>query len=290
MRLRVVSWNLDSAATGRLDAKVELLRRLGPDVAFLQEINRPVYKALMPHPQAHERMHQRRRVFTWGRLSTDHTDPRGSDVRVGCAVLGSSSTILLSAKLLHSAEFKVRDPERPALLRRTMAAEVATQGGLTFTACSLHARPAPNDPARQPPAFHSGIAGWLADLPGTVVMGICAYAPEVDHPDFERSRFRRPTPPGGGLGEDQLLGPEPAHGLADVLRTHLTRHPDELARISAERPAGPLAVSHRDGSQPVRYDHIWATPDLEVIDVRYLFDEAAAAGSNHALVLADFEV
>lgn len=290
MRLRVVSWNLDSSAKGKLDDKIELLRQLSPDLAFLQELNRPVYKALLPQPEAHERMHQRRRVFAWGTLSTDHTDPRGSDVRVGCAVLGSPATMLLSAKLLHSAQFDVSAPERSALLRRTMAAQVATHGGRTLTACSLHARPAPSDPVRQPPTFHSGVAGWLADLAGTAVIGICAHAPQVDHPDFAESRFRRPAPAGGGPGEDQLLGPQAIHGLTDVLRTHLHRHPDDLQRIRADRPNGPLAVSYHEDGEPMRYDHIWATPDLEVFDVRYLYDEAVATGSDHGLVLADFEV
>ncbi len=46
---------------------------------------------------------------------------------------------------------------------------------------------------------------------------------------------------------------------------------------------------HRCGL-PVRQDHIWASPQLAVVDVRYLYDEAAATGSDQALVLADFEV
>jgi hypothetical protein len=34
-------------------------------------------------------------------------------------------------------------------------------------------------------------------------------------------------------------------------------------------------------------DHLWATRDLEVLDVQCLADEAVAAGSDHALLLAD---
>jgi len=40
---------------------------------------------------------------------------------------------------------------------------------------------------------------------------------------------------------------------------------------------------------PVRHDHIWAR-DLDVVDVRYPYEEAVAAGSDHALVVADVEV
>ena len=90
MRLRVVSWNVDSRPTGLLDAKVELLRQLRPDLALLQEIGRPVYRALLPHPSAHERMHRKTRQFSWGALSTDLCNPRGSEFRLGCAVLGAA--------------------------------------------------------------------------------------------------------------------------------------------------------------------------------------------------------
>ncbi|MGH3367634.1 MAG: hypothetical protein ACRDOY_10560, partial [Nocardioidaceae bacterium] len=57
---------------------------------------------------------------------------------------------------------------------------------------------------------------------------------------------------------DPLLGSDPAHGLVEVLRAS--------------------------------NDHLWATRDLEVLDVQCLSDEAAAAGSDHALLLADLEL
>ncbi|MGH4019795.1 MAG: hypothetical protein ACRDT0_11275 [Pseudonocardiaceae bacterium] len=286
----MVSWNLDSRPTGLLDAKVELLRHLEPDIALLQEIGRSVYRALLPHPSAHERMHNRSRIFSWGALSTDLSRPRGSEYRLGCAVLGAPSTALLTSQLLDAAPFEIADPARLSFLRRTVATRVAIPGSRLLTACSFHAR----RPARQPAdlltrAFHAGIAGWLAGQPAPVVFGMDTHAPAVDHPDFRRSSFSLPAPPGGGPGEDQLLGPDAAHGLDDVLRRHLDRHPDQLARIRVERPDGPLAISRCLSSRPARHHHIWATRDLEVIDVRYLYDEAVAAGSDHALVLADFE-
>ncbi len=230
MRLRVVSWNLDSGPTGLLDAKVALLRRLRPDLALLQELSRPVYRTLLPHRLVHERIHAQPRIFAWGVLSTDICRPRGSDYRLGCAVLGSSATVLLDAGLLDSAPFGVGDPQRVGLLQRTVAARVAISGDRTLTACSFHARPAPQNPATPvPPAFATGIAGWLAEQPGSVVFGMDSDAAVVDH------------------GECRCLAPP--HG-----------------------------------------DHIWATPDLTPAAVGYLYDEALASGSDHAVVLADFEV
>jgi hypothetical protein len=38
------------------------------------------------------------------------------------------------------------------------------------------------------------------------------------------------------------------------------------------------------------HDHLWATSDLTVLDVRCLADEASAVGSDHPLLLADLEL
>ncbi len=237
MRLRVVSWNVDSRPTGLLDAKVELLRRLQPDLALLQEIGRPVYRALLPHPSAHERMHRKSRQFSWGALSTDLCNPRGSEFRLGCAVLGVSTTALLDSHVLNRAPFDVRDPVLPGFLWRTVATQVALSTGALLTVCSFHGRQPSGLPAAAlQQAFHAGIAGWLADVPGPIVFGIDAGPP-------------------GLAGPDPLLGPDPGHGLRHVLRA--------------------------------THDHLWATRDLEVLDVQCLADDAAAAGSDHALLLAD---
>jgi hypothetical protein len=140
VRFRVVSWNLDSRPTGRLDAKVQLLRTLQPDLALLQELSRPVYRSLIPHPLAHERIHERSRLFSWGALSTDLSDPRGSDRRLGCAVLGAPTTAFLDAQLLDRAPFEVSDPDRLGFLSRTVAARMGIHGGRRLTACSFQAR------------------------------------------------------------------------------------------------------------------------------------------------------
>lgn len=288
MRLRVVSWNLDSRATGFLDAKIELLRSLAPDLALLQELNRSVYRGLLPHPSAYQRIYQQPTLFSWGALSTNLCRPRGSEVRLGCAVLGTTSTAMLTARLLEDAPFAVDEPRRTAFLQRTVAVTVAIPGGRSLLAGSFHARPV-GEQAYLAPNFHAGVAGWLAGTTGPVVFGMDANAPAVDHPDFRRSVFDRPTPPDGGPGEDQLLGPDAGHGLRDVLRLHLDRHPDQLAYLRDRTPNGPLAVSGIRSGVPVRHDHIWAR-DLALTDARYHYEEAVAAGSDHAVVVADFEV
>ena len=137
MPLRVVSWNVDSRPTGLLDAKVELLRQLQPDMALFQEFGRSMYRALLPHPSAHERMHLESRLFAWGALSTDLCHQRGSEFRLGCAVLGSSATAVLDSHVLNQAPFGVSDAVRLGFLWRTVAAQVAVSTGRLLTVCSF---------------------------------------------------------------------------------------------------------------------------------------------------------
>ncbi len=117
-------------------------------------------------------------------------------------------------------------------------------------------------------------------------MGIDANAPKTDC-------FRHSENQWWWKDEPVLLGAEPWHDLVDVYRIFLKQHPEMLKEILEKRPEGPLAVSHIRGNKqkytPSRYDFIYATPDIKIINVQYLFDEALAVGSDHALVLAELE-
>jgi hypothetical protein len=240
VRVRVVSWNVDSRPTGLLDAKCDLLRRLQPDLALLQEIGRPVYRQWMPHPSAHERLHRKTRQFAWGALSTDLCTPRASEFRLGCAVMGAPTTALVDSRVLDSAPFDVREPVRPGFLWRTVMTQVALSTGDLLTVCSFHGRQPTKTPAASlQGAFHAGIAKWLAGVPGPIIFGIDAGPPLAD-------------------GADPLLGPGTVHHLNHALS------------------AG--------------NDHLWATADFEVLDVQCLADDAAAAGSDHPLLLAELSL
>jgi hypothetical protein len=152
-------------------------------------------------------------------------------------VLGVSTTALLDARVLDRAPFDVGDPVRLGFLWRTVAARVALSTGELLTVGSFHGRPgAGPPPAGLQRAFHAGIAGWLAAVPGPAIFGIDAGPPVLDD-------------------ADPLLGSDPVHDLARVLRA--------------------------------THDQLWATRDLEVLDVQCLAKEAAAAGSDHALLLTD---
>ena len=120
-----------------------------------------------------------------------------------------------------------------------------------------------------------------------VILGIDANAPDVDHPNFAENVWYWDDEP-------KLLGEERIHDLRDTFRDYLLSNQDMLETIVQDRPKGPLAVSHitGKGSNPKerRYDFIFVTPDIKVKKVEYVFEEACAAGSDHALVYAQLEV
>jgi hypothetical protein len=87
----------------------------------------------------------------------------------------------------------------------------------------------------------------------------------------------------------RLFGPDAAHNLRDVYLDWLAHHPEERAFLAMIRPEGPPAVSFIRGTPPkvpCRYDAIYASPEFAVLDVRYVYDDAIRAGSDHGLVWA----
>ena len=72
---------------------------------------------------------------------------------------------------------------------------------------------------------------------------------------------------------------------------YLEGQPELFEAIKRERPRGPLVTSHmrgrRDVAKPCRYDFVLVSPDINVTSVQYLYNEAVAAGSDHAMVVAD---
>lgn len=67
-----------------------------------------------------------------------------------------------------------------------------------------------------------------------------------------------------------------------------------MEEIVSRRPTGPLAISHIRGNRrkmtECRYDFIYISPGLDVLQVSYLYEESVQAGSDHALVTALLKV
>jgi hypothetical protein len=270
--IRVASWNL---CRGRAD--IDLLEEQNAALVLVQEVTATAFADL-------------RRRFDWGVFSLDLWGDRVREIspnRHGVAVLGSS---------------QLAPRRRPYLVDHLVAPwkMLVMDLALTrhrgyFTAVSYHALNGQRGKdGFDKPRLTLQVADWLEHQAQPVVLGMDANSPMVDHPDPAKVEwcFRWLGP---GDFEGRLLGPSARHRLRDTLRTLLDARPEEYERIRRERPQGPLAVSYKTRTEHGapglhRYDHIYASwPDFRVKEVRYLYDQARTAGSDHALLVADLE-
>ena len=179
-------------------------------------------------------------------------------------------------------------PERILLAQITVA-------GRELTAVSYHAPDWETwgiEKARQAVTF----ATWLAAHPEPVIMGSDGNTPLIDAADFARTRTHRHTGDRclhGEPGDDLLFGPDKIHALDDAYRRWLGDHPAEASALARSAPSGPLAGTYRTGKSSkspgswMRYDSIWVTRHWAVQHIDHLYDDAKAAGSDHAVVIAD---
>lgn len=277
--MRFVSWNLNWAASKDERARqLELIDEFAPHVLVLQEMKDTTLRPI-------------RERFDWCVFALGpRPDDRHWTSRVGTAVLGRGDAELVSQMAIAPTWFDLPDDLRwkaNRFSRRALWAEVSWHGSEPFLVGSLHASPAAGDIGKHKPWFHAGVARWLADKAEPWLFGIDANTPAVDHPDREQVQWCWPRT-ADQPGEDELLGPEAPHPGRDLLVDWLEQNPAELERIRAERPAGPLAVSHRLPGGPVRYDHVWATPGFEVHSIDYL--ESSFAASDHTAIVVDLSM
>jgi endonuclease/exonuclease/phosphatase family metal-dependent hydrolase len=275
--LRIVSWNLRLRVGQALTRQAALLRELAPDVSCLQEVNAHAIQGLRLEAG-----------FSWlipGR-AVDSSNPGSRRSAYLAAVAGTDR---LTASALPA--LKVPFPERIAMARITFEAR-------DVVVSSYHAPPGASwgilkvEQARK-------FTDWLVRQRGSALLGADANTPAVDAIDFAETRTHWHTGRRilkGTPGDDVLWGPQKTHVLQDALRRWLQSHPENLESIRSVRPDGPLLISHRTGRRkglegtPRRFDSIWVSDDFAVINVSYLYAEALAAGSDHAVVVADVEL
>ncbi len=221
-------------------------------------------------------MHSQLKIYSHGTHPRSCFGPprqgEGQSRRLGCSLFGTDRFPLEAYSLIPRLVF----PER-TLLATVKAADSP------LIVCSFHTPPGASWGEVKPRTLKA-IARWLSLQPTPLIFGIDANCPKTDHPDISQNEWWWDDEP-------LLLGGSPLHQLRDVFRVHLENSPAELARTIAARPNGPLAVSYIRGNRrrmtECRYDFIYATPDLAVEKVRYVFDDMVKAVSDHALVIAD---
>lgn len=261
MMLRFVSWNIHGRHRPQM---ASLLQTVEGDLVALQEVTAKAYRVLVAT-----------RLFDWSAFSLDLRPPRpleGKGRRLGCALFGKAAFPLKAQWLLEDAPL----PER------TLIVEVDAPTR-PLTVCSFHAPPGVTWKERKPQSLVA-LARWLSYYPGSILVGMDANTPKTDHPDITQNEW-------WWKEEPLLLGERPLHPLRDALRSWLATHPSEAMQVCADRPQGPLAISHKRGrtNVPCRYDCIYTTDHFIVTRIAYLYDEAIQAGNDHALVIAELD-
>ena len=255
------SWNVNYRKFK--DSHFAFLREVQPDILALQEVTPDFFTKLSSSnlfPNSH---------YTLGYIQHDVKPSHP------CAILSSTDIRLRNPSLIPDLPF----PEKCMIVDAELNATI-------IKVCSFHTPPGASVKELKPQSLVL-LAEWLKTRDRPVVLGIDANAPKADHPDIKKNEWWWPDEP-------KLLGEQRIHDLRDAFRDYLMSNPDMRQTIVQDRPKGPLAVSHITGKghnpKERRYDFIFVTPDIKVKKVEYIFEEACAAGSDHALVYAQLEV
>jgi len=241
-----------------------LLADQNADILLLQDVGLSAVRAVV---ESH----------LWGDVADTWSSPCSSQPiarRGGCLIATADGWVLTSAL-----------PVQHVLLPSRSLAVTAAHGGATLTLLSCYA-PTNTGPGRKErPGYFSALAAWLSAVPGPVVLGMDANGPRVDHPAIEQNRW---------WTEEEALVLGAGTRTSDVLRLWYADHPAELKRRARYYPNGPLADSYHRGRRGkylrCRYDSIRVSPGISVTDIRYPYEEAVRAGSDHALVIADISL
>jgi endonuclease/exonuclease/phosphatase family metal-dependent hydrolase len=291
MKLKFASWNVRNVGDeSKMIKLAKLIETEDPDVLALQEVN----------PKFHRKLARSGR-FGWAACSLDLRPPfveQSLDRQRGCSLLGRLPYTLSSVRLLDTVPY----------LEQTLTAEVSSAPG-ALTVCSFHIPPGVNHPREKILHLYC-IAYWLRRFSSRTVFGIDANEPKTDRRRIEKNAYAK-------SGARELLSGASAtktervsvakklswHRLEDTFRRYLHQNPERAAEIRKKeieegfREAGSdttLAVSYNrargDKKGACRIDFVYATPDIQVKDVRYLYKESRAAGSDHAMVVAELEV
>lgn len=272
--MRVATWNVNYRGTAVAEHLGRLARESRIDLLLLQEANPNSVNELADAAE-----------MDWVLTAYDAGAPVPATTgRRRVAAIAGRGSEPTSSGLLPGA----------AMEERAVVAHLESTLG-EMTVAAYHAPPGVSWGLTKVHHAHALLA-WINATQGHVIVGADANTPEVDHPDPDLTRTHWHTGSArlnGLVGDDVTFGGRPQHRLHDAYRRWLHDHPDEAERVSRDHPVGPLAISHHTGRRkvhagtPRRFDALWVSPELGVKSVEYKYAAAVAAGTDHALVVAD---
>ena len=279
-KIRIINWNI--CCQGQAKQKIALIKKYineakeseRPCIVALQEVTGDAYKDIISESIFHKHCY-----------SLNYRKPgflEGKSRELGCFIGCSDDLAITGAALLERAPF----PER------ALKAKIKHDDYLFEVIC-FHSLTGVGY-LRAKSAQFTVLAEYLStnhDLPTVLCCDL--NEPKIDHVD--QSRLEYFDQKGDqGKAASYILNPQGIHKLQDSYRLWLEQNAKELQRIKSEQEASedilsaPLAVSHLVGGKvKKRYDYILISPDWNVVDLQYLYEEAVQHGSDHALVVAD---
>ena len=190
----------------------------------------------------------------------------------------------LGVMLLTSKDIGLSDPnvyERNIFPERTLCA-VAEVDGRKLKIVTLHSITGCDHKMAKSVQFRT-----FAELVNTYnpdFVSFDANKPDIDHYNVSDMRFFSQKHNENGQAARAFFEELVNQGLRDVYA-----EPYDKSQYKAGQP---LVVSHiiSSSKKKRRYDFLFARKDIQVKKISYLYDEAVEATSDHALIIADFEI
>ncbi len=254
--MKVINWNISYA--GDIERKAAFLRTFLSEnvIVMLQEVKPHAYEYIQSI------LGEDYRLF----YSLDYRSPSkfDSDARkLGVLIILNKKYEVLESGVINRSPF----PDRTMYVTLQCGCHVIKVLALhSLTGCGyFRAKSVQYD------SFAEFINGYMPDI-----IGIDANEPQVDHCDISQMQFFD-------------NGPGAKHFFDEVVHIGLS---DAFVQCNGtgEYEAGkPLTKSHsirRRGA--VRYDFVFVRNSYRVHELRYLYDEAVASGSDHAIIVGEF--
>jgi len=280
-KIRFINWNI--SYQGQVKQKIDLIKKFINEakesemacIVALQEVTNGAYLDIISENIFHD--------FCY---SLNYRKPgplEGRSRGLGCFIGCSEGLNITEAGLLERAPF----PER------ALKAKIK-HGDNLFEIICFHSLTGVGY-LRAKSAQFMVLADYLsANISIPTVLCGDFNEPKIDHVDQGKLEFFDQKGD-QGKAASYILNPQGIHNLQDSYRLWLEQNEKELQRIKREQETSedllsfPLAVSHLVGGKvKKRYDYILISPDWEVVDLQYLYEEAVQHGSDHAVVLAHF--